>query len=288
MNSKLKELKIVTSKEDFRHLNQKQLSELFSARSSGRIILQRLMRGVIWQAYERIRSKKEAPIDGNLRTFWYRFIKPVLSHFDDDDDMKSDPYNVMLRVFVEMVMEHKLFRYRDFDFTDENWENRRIGSAHPHIILFAEKRGWIRFLTEHHKKWDISTLALGGAPSALTSEYTLHSIFKAIGKPAGVIHLVGVVDWDPSGRIIANSFRDQLHDVGATKTTLTTIIHPKHYSKAELKIFKYPLPKRMKTKTAAWLKETGGIDGMPFGMESESMPMVRVRKLVKTKLKRLV
>ena len=77
-----------------------------------------MMRGIIWQVYERIRSKKEAPIYGNLRTFWYRFIKPVLSHFDDDD-MKSDPYNVMLRVFAEMVMEQKLFHYRDFDFTDD-------------------------------------------------------------------------------------------------------------------------------------------------------------------------
>ena len=288
MNEKLKKLKIVTSKEDFRTMNQAELRKLFAARSSGRIILQRLIRGVIWQAYQRINSGLEDPVEGNIRTFWYRFIKPVLSHFDDDNSLKSDPYDIMLRVFTEMVMEHKLFNYRDFDFTDENWENRRIGSAYPHIILFTEKRGWIRLLNEQHKKWDVTTLALGGAPSALTSEYTLNSINKAIGKPARVLHLVGIVDWDPSGQIIANSFQEQLRKLGAEKTTLTTIIHPKHYTESELKIFKYPLPKRMKTKTATWLEQTGGINGKAIGLESESMPMNRVRKLIKGKLKRLM
>ena len=288
MTSKLTELKIATSPKDFRLMNQAELRKLFSARSSGRIILQRLIRGIIWQAYENISSGREEPVEGNLRTFWYRFVKPVLSHFDDDDVLKSDPYDIMLRVFTEMVLEHKLFSYRDFDFTDENWQHRRVGLKYPHIILFAEKRGWIRLLTEQHKKWDVTTLALGGAPSALTTEYTLNSIVEACGKVPEVINLVGIVDWDPSGLIIANSFRDQLRELGAKKITLETIIHPKHYSEAELKIFKYGLPKRMKTKTAEWLKLTGGISGVAMGLEAESMPLSRVRKLIGEKLKILL
>ena len=147
-------------------------------------------------------------------------------------------------------------------------------------MVFAEKKGWIRFLRELHEEQGVSILALGGAPSALTSEYTARDISAALeGKPT--IHLIGIVDYDPSGDIIAQAFQNQLADVGMPNTTLTTVINPKHYTAQELKLFRYPLPKGEKTKLAQWLAKTGGLAGKAYGMESESMPRERLLVLIR-------
>ncbi len=61
-------------------------------------MLRRLLRNIIWQAYERITTGDEPGVGGNLRTFWYRFVKPTLAHIDDDDALKSDPYDRMLHI----------------------------------------------------------------------------------------------------------------------------------------------------------------------------------------------
>lgn len=265
--------------EDIRRMSRKELQKHFAAESSGRILLARVIKNIIWQVYERIQAGTQPPITGNIRTFWYQWVKPVLSHLPDYGDAKTDPYEAVIGTFTHLVLDLKLFRYADFDFTDENWENRRIGTSRPEVLVFAEKAGWIRFLRELHEEWGVSVLALKGLPSALTSEYTASHITSAI-KSERPIRLIGIVDYDPAGDIVANSFRAQLKGVGLARSTLTTIIHPKHYTRDEIKIFKFPLPKKEKTKLNAWLRKTGGIDGKPYGLESESMPLERVKALI--------
>jgi hypothetical protein len=259
-------------------MSRPELAVYFAA-ESGRILLAPLIRNIIRQAHERIRAGVEPPVRGNVRTFWYRWVKPALAHIPDDDRAETDPYDVMVRLFVELILERKLFNYADFDFTDENWENRRIGSTRPDVVVFAEKSGWIRFLRDIHAELGVSVLALGGAPSALTSEYTARHIRAVIG--AAPARLVGIVDYDPAGAIIAGAFRDQLTATGLTISSLITVIDPKHYSADELRMYTFPLPKREKTKLAKWLAAAGGIHGEPFGLEAESMPLEKVRNLVR-------
>jgi hypothetical protein len=266
-------------KRDLRSFSEAELDRHFASARSGRLVLARLMRNIIWQAYERIQAGTEPPIGGNLRTFWYLWVKPVLSRTSGNDEAKMDPYDVMLRAFSDMVLNLRLFRYADFDFTDENWENRRIGTSWPELLVFSEKRGWVRFLREVHAELGTSTLALGGAPSALTSEYTAEHIRQAAG-PDRPVRLIGVVDYDPAGESIATSFRAQLQTCGLEVEDLETLIHPRHYSAAELEMFRFQLPAKQTTKNALWLERTGGIGGKPFGLESESMPRARVRALL--------
>lgn len=264
---------------DIRRMTRDELRANFSAASSRRVLLALLIKNIIWQAYERISAGAEPAIEGNIRTFWYQWVKPVLAHITNDNAAKTDPYDVMVRLFAELILDHKLFKYSAFDFTDENWENRRIGTTRPEVLVFAEKAGWIRFLRELHEEFGVSVLALGGAPSALTSEYTARDISAALKTPQA-IRLLGIVDYDPSGDIIAHSFQAQLAAVGLPDTTLTTMIEPKQYTAEELQIFRYPLPKKEKTKLMQWLNKTGGIDGKAYGLESESMPRERLKALL--------
>ena len=278
----LKSEQIHHFEKDLRLMSRAELAEFFAAKSSGRIIISKLIKNIIWQAYEKISAGIEPTIFGNIRTFWYLWIKPVLTHIHDDDNTKTDPYDTMLKAFAEMILDLKLFRYSDFDFTDENWETRRIGADRPEILVFSEKTGWVRFLRKIHEEFSVSTLALGGAPSALTSEYTADHIKKAMKDENKPIHLIGIVDYDPSGHIIARAFQRQLADTGLPASTLSLLIHPKHYSKTHIDIFKYPLPGKQKTKTNQWMKKTGGINGKPFGIESESMPRQTLHYLIET------
>lgn len=286
-NIDLEKLGIYQFDKDLRTLARSELSKYFSAKSSGRILLTALIKNIIWQAYELIQVGKEPPINGNIRTFWYIWVKPVLAHIPDDDKSKTDPYNVMIKLFAEMVLDLKLFRYSDFDFSDENWENRRIATSKLNVLVFAEKSGWMRFLKQVHNDFGVSVIALGGMPSALTSEYTARDINAKLTKPEAA-HLIGIVDYDPAGDIIANSFKEQLQSVGLPVASLTTLIHPSHYNKEELTLFKYSLPNKDKTKLNQWLAKTGGISGKAFGLESESMHPKKVYTLLQDSLSAII
>lgn len=270
---------IIELDKDLRGLRRSELKKHFGSSTSDRIILSKLIKSVIWQAYTRIQDGSEPTITGNLRTFWYRWVKPAISKVPKKYLGKSDLYDAMCELFVEMVLHLKLFSYEDFDFTDENWENRRIGTERPEVLLFAEKRGWIRILRQFHEEHGVSILALGGFPSALTSTYTVRDLKAAIGDKG--VRLVGLVDYDPSGDLIAESFREQLSLAGLEILELQTLIEPSHYTAQELKLFRFELPQSQKTKTANWLEKTGGIEGEPYGLESESLPLDRLRELVK-------
>ncbi len=65
--------------QDLRELSAEELRRLFAFASSGKINATRVIKNLIWQAYTAIRDGRRAPIAGNLRSFWYTDIKPVLS-----------------------------------------------------------------------------------------------------------------------------------------------------------------------------------------------------------------
>ncbi|MEM1008383.1 MAG: hypothetical protein AAGJ35_05205 [Myxococcota bacterium] len=281
LEERLRKQGIVRFDKDMRLLGESELRDAFGARKSRRIILKKLMKSVIWQVYERRQegTEEETAFFGNLRTFWYQYAKPVLSRIPDDDRAKMDPYSVMSRCFHELVMGEQLFQYKDFDFADENWENRRLGTNRPEVLLFAEKTGWFRALRRWNEAWGVSVLALGGFPSALTSEYTAAHLKPVLGDKK--LKLLGIVDYDPSGSHIASSFAEQLERCGVEVEEPHTLIHPEHYMPQELEMFSYPLPKRQRRKTANWLDVTGGIDGQALGLESESLPFRRLEGLLK-------
>lgn len=276
----LKEEGIVRLEKDVRLMSRDELAVHFASQS-GRIVLTRVLKSVIWQAYEKIQAGEEDLGGGNIRTFWYRWVQPTLAHMHDDDGHKTDPYRIMTEMFSELILEHKLFRYKDFDFADDNWSDRLVGEQRPAFLVFSEKRGWTRFLKRLHRDLGVSVLALGGFPSALTSEYTTHALKEVLGPDASV-KLIGIVDYDFSGALIAESFREQLEAAGLVVESMETMIHPKHYKAEEIEMFKVPLPRTQKTKLRKWLEKIGGVGGEAYGLEAESMDLGRLREMLET------
>ena len=275
----LAEAGIRSFEKDIRRMSRDELLEHFGS-ATGRVVMTRLFRNLGWQIYERVRDKKDPPVDGNLRSSWYRYAKSILARIPDDDELSNDPYDTLGRMLSELVLERKFFTYADLGIVDENWENRRIGTTRPGVVVFAEKTGWVRWLRQVHTRWGVTTLALGGAPSAITSAYTVEHLLQVLPDPPPRVRLIGVVDYDPSGRAIAEAFQRQLAQAGLPDTDLATVIHPRHYTDDELELFAYPLSTRQKTLNARWLEKTGGVGGETLGLEAESLPTATVTALV--------
>lgn len=256
----------------------------FAAESSGRLIRARLMRCLVYQAAAWMQRGKVPKVEGNLRSLFYQWIKPVVARLPELADTKTDPYDGMLNVLETFVIQLKLFKYRDLDILDENWENRWFTDGrNPHILVFAEKNGFIRILQEVQKTYGATTLSLGGFPSHLSTEYLIEGLLQRIPEPEP-LHLFGITDYDPSGYFIERSFQEQLDDQEIKIASSRSLIVPKHYSDEALEIYRYPIPSKYKKRIQTWLDQTNGIKGEPFGLEADSMPKSQLRELLAQQL----
>ncbi len=263
---------------DIRKMSAAELIANFGAASSHEPKAALIIKNQVWQSYALIRSGQEPPVEGNLRSYWYTHIKPTLARVKLLSGY--DHYETMLTVFVEMVSGYRLFRYADFGFDDDNWENRRIATKLFHVILFAEKAGWFRTLKEFYEEYGMTILALGGMPSLLSSEYLVQHLSEVTSLKQK-FYLISTVDYDPSGWIIANAFAEQLRNRGVQDCELIHAINLVNYTPKEIELFQFPIPSKHLVKVKKWLKATDGIGGKAFGLEADAMPRSRYKEVVR-------
>jgi hypothetical protein len=254
--------------QDLRELSAAELQRLFAFTSSGKLNATRVIKNLIWQAYTAIRDGQRAPIAGNLRSFWYTDVKPVLSRLGVPVEGRRAT-ELVYDAFVELVTRHHLFRYRDLGFLDEGAQTRAVGQTNGTVILFAEKDGRFALVREIAQAYDATALALGGFPSSLATEYLLHALEQAgvlAARPP--LRLFAVVDYDPSGSWIAHEFAAQLAACGVSEVSVHALIRPERLTAEQVALSRYALPKG--SKTTNWLRETGGIDGEAYGLEADA------------------
>ena len=286
---------------DLRLTPSEDLRRLFSD-GTGQLVITQLIGNIAWQAFNWIRDGKLGPVDGNLRSFWYSHIKPVLGRVLPA--VNEGHYGAMSGVFAKYVGDYHLFRYADFGFVEDGDSPRQIGSKHPQIVVFAEKKGHWRTLQKLTEQVGCSVISLGGQPSLMTTEYFAADLVKATTLDQ-TIHLVSDVDYDPSGQIIAESFRDQLRQMGVKQTTMRHLVMPANFTPEELKYFQYPVANESpsdRTKVKQWLnpdrrrfpeREPGGIPDeqgvrQPMGLESDALPRDRLISLALAEVQKLI
>jgi hypothetical protein len=245
-----------------------------------------MMRNIIWQQRQIRKRKDTAPFKGNLRSFWYSYIKLPLVRLDVQ---KEDHYKLMIEQFTHLVKDKDLMRYKDIGFTDENKFSKITGENYQ-IILFAEKQGHYHFLVEMHNKYNITVISLGGQPSLLSAEYFVDDLKKRGINIRKKFHLFSIVDYDPSGWIIRNAFIEDLRFYGMKNLTITDLVWPELLTVEELKLRIYPVPNpdNMRTKNQKWLEATGGTEGNLLGLEADAIPYDVLETLLESKLKKLI
>jgi len=246
---------IADSAQDLRQLSAAELRRLFAFASSGKINATRVIKNLIWQAYTAIRDGQRAPIAGNLRSFWYTDIKPVLSRLGVPVEGRRAT-ELVYDAFVELMTRHHLFHYRDLGFLDEGAQTRAVGQTNGTCILFAEKDGRFALVRDIAQASDATALALGGYPSSLATEYLVHTLQQAgVLAEHPALQLFSVVDYDPSGYWIAREFAAQLQAFGVHEVTLHTLIRPDRLTAEQVRLGRYALPKG--SKTTNWVRATG-------------------------------
>lgn len=277
---------------DIRLMPTEDIQRLF-ADGTGRLIITQLIGNIAWQAYSWIKSGRLDPFDGNLRSFWYSHIKPVLGRVLPA--VNEGHYGAMSGVFARYVGTYGLFRYADFGFVEDNDSLRAIGDRHPQVIVLAEKKGHWRALQRIHAQTGATVISLGGQPSLMTTEYFVAALAQATPLDQ-TFHLITDVDYDPSGQIIAESFRAQLRQMGMKHSTIRHLIEPANFTAEELKYFKYPVKNDSpsdRAKVKQWLNPDrrrfpdrlpGGLlnekgQREPMGLESDAMPRDRLLQL---------
>lgn len=257
-----------------RLMNADELRAHFAHPRTGKIQARELIANFIWEYYQLMNRGLRPPIQGNIRTFWY-LLKPTLAKVVTIQGQKQ--YAIMLDVFQRMAVRHKLFKFRDFDFTDEGQQFYQLGDRHPQIILVSEKTGHYKRLQALQQEFGFTLIALGGMPSILTTEYFTVGLSKALraSKARGGVHILSITDYNPSGAIILKAFTTQLAHEGIKHlTSVQNLLLPSHFSPDELQAVTEPLPLKTKadqTKAERWLAAGGGVDGKPLGIESEAL-----------------
>jgi len=234
------------------------------------------IKNLIWQDHGMLARGDLQPFHGNLRSYWYARVKPVLARARAKKYAKK--YDMMIDKLVEMVVHKRLFDYADFGFTDEGANNRELGDANTHIVCMAEKTGHFPLLEEIKQDYENTIVALGGQPSALSSEYMVDELEQAGFASGDAIRLLAIVDYDPAGDIIAKSFMHQLESLGFTgEITRVDLAHPDRMDQDQIRLNKFPLSRRKseRKKNQQWAAKTGGLTayghGALYGLEADAM-----------------
>jgi hypothetical protein len=246
--------------------------------------LRMMVRNIIWQQRNKILSGEKPPLNRNIRSFYYQYIKVPCSRLEIPS---KSAYEALIDTLAYLVQDKKLMKYKDIGFADEGKESRHIGRNH-HIILIAEKEGWSSFLKKMHKKYNITTIYLGGQPSQLEAEYFVDDMRSHNINLRQKFYLFPLVDYDPSGWIIKNAFLDDLKLNHINRFEVIDVIHPDNLDVDEIQLKAIIPPiNNMETQNRNWMGATGGINGQLYSLEVEAFSDV-VETLLDKKIKPLL
>ena len=301
--------KVVVLKERFKDLNIEKIREYFKDEKEKGINDSLLVTSLIWQSFVLIEARVIDPMNGNMRSFWYRELRPFLVKnglLGNDEipgintiDIESpieiydeglskgagrEIYilNLMSRKFDDYVLEG-FFKFKGaFKFTDPRKYYRIIGKNKPRYIFFTEKEGLWELCKEIAKEYGISAVAAHGEPGLLTTEYLADEL-KA--RDVKNVKIGALTDYDPWGYNIADSFGEKLGsevfnlviEKNSKLTSLDLFTEETiEYKKRDLTTVN---PKKKK-QVDDWMKITHGINDEPYGMHVDNAEIKRVKKRV--------
>lgn len=250
-------------------------------------------RNVIWQLHEQIQAGSPPDFHrkhGFIRGMWYH-IKTRISRYKP---LRGHYYGTMVTQLATLVRAG-LVSYRDFNFRDRDQDLRKLGSDNRHIILFAEKDGFISILEELRDLYGCNIATMGGTPSLMSTNYLVSEMAAAGFDLTRRYVCLSMVDFDPDGWDTAGDFISNLESSGLRNFHLFSqygqqdkrldLVQPKNLEASDLSTVRYNLPARVQRsrQCATWAQLTGGIDGQgsrKYGLESDEFTQERIGQLV--------
>jgi hypothetical protein len=266
-------------------------------RDAKRILKSAYFRNVVWQTLERIRAATHPSQQpefyhkrGLIRGMWYYF-KPRIDHLPEFKGDHAGRINEALQAMVEAGV----LSYTDFQFRDDAANNRRLGVDNPHILLAAEKDGFLTLMLSLYEKYGCHVFTHGGTPGLLSTNYFVSELVEAGIDLTQEFVCFSIVDFDPKGTVIMRTFTEQLQTCGVRnfKTfrqypgrpkpdLYFDIVKPQALPPGVSYLdVRYNLPKIEQKKW--WGEETGGPNGRgdyKHGIESDEFRTEHLHALV--------
>ena len=242
---------------------------------------QRLFKTLVWQTLGLVLCEKEDPVKGNIRGFWYNFVDPFYSKHNLYKEIRTDDPEYQLYLLdlepeeitrqpEDLIKKHstvkltettiqafvfaKIFKYTGpFQFKDGNAGQSLVGRGTASIILFCEKDGLYELVHEAYDDHKISIFCSNGNPSSLSLEVFTDQL-KA--KKIENVALLGLVDYDPNGFIIAHDYKAKFEAYGFGIKNFSILTSLDLFTEKSLKDDSYSLEKvhpRKENQVQAWL-----------------------------------
>lgn len=191
----------------------------------------KIIRNAIWQRYLSVKWGMWEPDYGDTRGFYYHPVEDILARNNlhspsDDTNADADSVSSHLR---DMVIKYKLFDYADFEIPDPNRDLRKVGDRHPHLVVFAEKEGFIKVLTQLAKPYGASYCAVKGEPSAHAMEVFARDLKASFDVTRRTVHIFGITDVNPGGTSIGETLVEDLEAFGVPKLRYHRLVDPSLY-----------------------------------------------------------
>lgn len=170
----LDELEIITLPKPIMDMSLREIRQHFGYATTKGIKKTLLMRNLIWQLYNQIQAGNPPDFykkQGFIRGMWYYIKKKFSKHHP----LRGDMYKLMSSQLTMMV-RRGLFSYADFNFRDRDADSWKLGFDNPHIILAAEKDGFITIMEDLHRRYGCHVMTCGGVPSFMTVNYMVEAM----------------------------------------------------------------------------------------------------------------
>ena len=265
-----------------------------------------IIRSIIMAEIEAVRAGYPRNIR-TLRGFWYEIVKPIISRLGilNKKTANGKPIDWAKNLSERLgeLVKGNNTSYEELKIIDgsrQRFKARNIparlvdvgmvGGHYPWVILFIEKDTIWPIVEDLANLYGVSAISGGGQPALSCSENITREIIRSEAykaeQPTKII-ILALTDYDPAGLNIARAQFNQITQAannmpagerGALKEILNIRLGlvPAQLTAEELEANAYdPKDKGLEK----WLKETGGINGQPLGLELDSLSIPRLRAM---------
>ncbi len=234
------------AKEAFRHrwdikaFPFEQILRYFKQVTTDRVDTVRLIRNLIWQKYRWIVWGIDEKFSGDIRSLWYQVEAALEHHPELVGQASAESFYAGLNY---LIIQSRIFKYRDIGFHDERAKYRQIGTKRPGILLLSEKIGHFYRIEEMAAPYEITFGCTKGEVPHITIEYLADELAAAgVDLVNSTLAIFAVTDFDWAGKSIAENIVEFLkEDAGVRQIEFKQLMRLEYFTDQEIERSRTPL-----------------------------------------------
>lgn len=225
---------------DIKAFSLEQILHYFKQVTTDQVDTVRLIRNLIWQKYRWIVWGIDEKFSGDIRSLWYQVEAALEHHPELAGQVNAESFYAGLNY---LIIQNRIFKYRDIGFHDERSKYRQIGAKRPGILLLSEKIGHFYRIEEMAAPYEITFGCTKGEVPHITIEYLADELAAAgVDLANASLVIFAVTDFDWAGKSIAENIVKFLKsDAGIRQIELHQLMRLEYFTDQEIERGRTPL-----------------------------------------------